>query len=118
MKFKLGASAFAVLMTAAAASIGVPQLRAAQDPILSYCPSHAGAVDCAAAVKMFLQFGNPSDDELVSIINTITAQLAVGHHSRRSYASTAAALTLLADAIDDGGQRKSAADLAQKVAEN
>jgi hypothetical protein len=108
----------AVLVGASLASISHVQIRAAQEPILSYCPSHAGAVDCATAVKLFLQFAEPSDDELVTIINTIVAQLSVGHHSRISYNSTVVALGLLASAIDDARQRSLAADLAGTLADD
>jgi hypothetical protein len=118
MSLKRAAATAAIVLLAVGSSMGVTQLRAAQEPILSYCPSHAGAVDCATAVKLFLQFGKPSDDELISIINTIVAQLAVGRHSPRSVANTAEALGILAGAIDDSGQRAMAADLAQTVAEN
>src|SRR3569623_702707 len=106
----------AVLVSASLASISLAQIRAVQEPILNYCPSHAGAVDCTTAVKLLLQFAAPSDDELVTIINTIVAQLSVGHHSRISYNSTVVALGLLAGAIDDAGQRRSAADLAGTLA--
>ena len=108
----------AVLVGASLASISLVQIRAAQEPILRYCPSHAGAVDCATAVKLFLQFAEPSDDELVTIINTIVAQLSIGHHSRISYNSTVVALGLLASAIDDARQRSLAADLAGTLADD
>jgi len=73
MKLKHHLAAAAVIVAATLASVGLVQIRAAQEPVLSYCPSHAGAVDCATAIKLFLQFGKPSDDELVPYCTVLVA---------------------------------------------
>src|SRR5690349_4225016 len=99
MNLKHGFVASGLVLGAVALSLGVTQLRAAQDPILSYCPPHVrNAVDCATAVKMFLQFGHPTDDELITAINGIAAALDGGHISRAGYRDAGEGLLLLAQA--------------------
>ena len=118
MHFRHMILAATVVLGAAAASMAATQIWAAQDPILSYCPSHPGAVDCGTAVKMFLQFAHPNDDELVTIIKTVVAELNSGHESHSGYADTAAALDALAGAIQNPGERDLATILAETVAAN
>ena len=115
MRAKHLVAAVAIGVSAIASSVGYAQLRVSQLPILSYCPSHAGNVDCGTAVKLFLQFTKPTDDELVTIINAVMGQLAAGRHSRTAYNNTVGALGLLASAIRDKGQRTAATLLIETV---
>lgn len=116
MNFRRGIAATAVLLGAVGASIGFTEIRAAQDPLLRYCPSHIGGTDCATAARLFLQFGNPTDDELVTLVKVIAAKLGSGYHSRTAYASTITGLGLLARAIDGRGQRNTAVKLVNALA--
>jgi len=115
MNLKQGLAAIAVVGVATAASIGVTQLQASQNPLLTYCPAHAGG-SCAEAVQMYLQFAHPTDAQIVTVLNTLAASLDKGRHSRRVYQDALQALGFLTNAIDDRGLKAAAKTLVADVA--